>query len=486
MSRRRLGEILLEHGWITRADLARALKAQQLVGGRLGTCLLEGESLSEELLAQALGEQLGLPPAPIEDLRRVDPEVLELLPKRLAVRCRAVPLRAAGSRLDIATSEPGNLGCQDEIAFATSRRVVVHVASEARIVEALARSYGEQPAGRFVGLLDRLNRQRYLWTGEGGGEAEASAGELLGPIDGGAEAAAPAGRAAARAAAPNPSAEKDRGEGAGGGEVAAAPPAARAAAGAGNAGDAAKPSGAGMAASRATPGAGGAGAAAAGDAGAAAPAELPATSAPRARRPSAVELSEGERATLLGAAGAAPPPARPTPVPRRDPTTLAAAVAQLDEAAERDEVGRILLAFLRQFFDRVLLLAAKSDGVHGWLGAGDGVDRERLADLAIPFDRPSVFLNLRQGSGLHLGTLPPMPAHRPLLAVLGGDPPGPCVMLPVRLGGRLAAVIYGDRDGGPVGGVDLDGLRRLADQASLALERCISLKRKAHSGPAAG
>jgi hypothetical protein len=98
-----------------------------------------------------------------------------------------------------------------------------------------------------------------------------------------------------------------------------------------------------------------------------------------------------------------------------------------------------------------------------------------------------VFLNLRHGSPLHLGPLPPMPAHRPLLTALGGgDPPGPCLLLPVRLGERLAAVIYGDREGAPVGGVDLDGLRRLAEQASIALERCISLKRKAHSGPAAG
>ncbi|HEX2163502.1 MAG TPA: GAF domain-containing protein, partial [Thermoanaerobaculia bacterium] len=180
---------------------------------------------------------------------------------------------------------------------------------------------------------------------------------------------------------------------------------------------------------------------------------------------------------------------RPTPAPappRRDPTTLASAVAQLDAAVERDEVGRTLLAYLRQLFDRVALFAVRRDGVHGWMGAGDGLDRERLADVAIPFDRPSIFLNLRQGSPLHIGPLPPMPAHRPLVAALGVDPPGPCVCLPVRLGERLAAVIYGDRDGAPVAALDLDALRHLADRAAAALERCISLKRQAHSGPAAG
>lgn len=498
MSGRRLGEILLEHGWITRDDLARALKSQQLVGGRLGTCLLESDAISEELLAQALAEQLGVDPAPIEDLRHPDPEALALLPKRLAVRCRSIPLRATVSRLDLATSEPGNLACHDEIAFATSRRVVVKVAGEARIVESLSRHYGEAAPGRFVGLVDRLNRQRAEIQGEAG---RGGAGDLLGSIgDDGAPPAEPAA-AGAGAGGGGPAGGPEARGGATPGAAApgaaatraAAPPAAATAPAPA---PATAPSGA--AAAKASP----------------PPSEIAAAPAPatagsgrpaprRPPRPGAVTLSAAERSALLGAGATAaitPPASPPTqPAPGhaapgptaapagREPTSLAAAAALLEEATGRDEVGRVLLAFLRQFFDRVVLLAVRSDGVRGWLAAGDGVDRERLEDLAIPFDRPSVFLNLRQGSSLHLGPLPPMPAHRPLLAALGGgDPPGPCLLLPVRLGERLAAVIYGDREGAPVGGVDLDGLRRLTEQASIALERCISLKRKAHSGPAAG
>jgi hypothetical protein len=491
----RLGEILLAHGWITRADLARALKSQQLVGGRLGTCLLEGESLSEELLARALSEQLGVDAAPIEDMRHADPEALALLPKRLAVRCRAIPMRATASRLELATADPGNLGCQDEIAFATSRRVVVKVAGEARIVEALHRYYDEPAPGRFVGLVDRLNRQRSPWQDAvvAGG---AAAGDVLGPIGDGAgqEPATAAGEATAagRVSAGGPEVE-----GAAAGS-AVAPRRAPASGDAGSAPHAASPraTAAEATAATASPPPVEAAAALAADG-----ADLvPRPAARRPQRQGAVTLSPSERAALLGAGGGAAGPTAgssteaavvapaPAPAPlRREPTTFAVAATLLDEATERDEIGRILLTFLRQFFDRVVLLAVRGDSVRGWLGAGDGVDRERLDDLAIPFDRASVFLNLRQGSPLHLGPLPPMPAHRPLLAALGGgDPPGPCLLLPVRLGGRLAAVIYGDREGAPVGGIDLDGLRRLAEQASIALERCISLKRNAHSGPAAG
>jgi hypothetical protein len=424
VTKRRLGEILLGHGWITRADLSRALKAQQLVGGRIGTCLLEAESISEEMLARGLAEQSGIAAAAIGDLRQVDAETLSLLPRALAVRCRAVPIRATGSRLEIATSEPDDLACQDEIAFATSRRLRVLIAAEARIVGALDRHYGEAAPNRFVGLLERLDRHRVGKPAE-----RATSGDELFPET----------RPVAAPVPPSPPA---------------------------------------------TPGG-------------QAPAVVGVGGSP-ASRPAALSLSETERTALLGPTAApigepadqatAPPGRAAAEPPAGDaPSSFAAASRQLDTAVDRDEVGRILLGFLRQLFDRAALFAAKSDGVHGWMGAGDGLDRERLADLTIPFDRASVFLNLKEGSALHLGPLPPMPAHRPLITVLGGDdPPGPCILLPVRFGERLAVVLYGDRDGAPVTGIDLEGLRHLAEQASVALERCISLKKQAHSGPAAG
>jgi hypothetical protein len=52
----KLGQILVARGWITVQQLTRALKNQNVVGGRLGTCLLEMDALSEELLARGLAE----------------------------------------------------------------------------------------------------------------------------------------------------------------------------------------------------------------------------------------------------------------------------------------------------------------------------------------------------------------------------------------------------------------------------------------------
>ena len=43
---------------------------------------------------------------------------------------------------------------------------------------------------------------------------------------------------------------------------------------------------------------------------------------------------------------------------------------------------------------------------------GLGIDREAFSQFSVGFDQPSLFLNLREGSGVYLGPLPPMPAHR--------------------------------------------------------------------------
>src|SRR5215212_7745598 len=140
----KLGQLLVARGWITVQQLTRALKNQNVAGGRLGTCLLEMDAITEDLLLKGLSEHLGVPAAGIEDLRGIPGEVLQLLPDKLARRCRAIPFRVDGGRLDVALLDPRNLSAQDEIAFASGKRVKVHVAHELRILEALGRCYGEE------------------------------------------------------------------------------------------------------------------------------------------------------------------------------------------------------------------------------------------------------------------------------------------------------------------------------------------------------
>ncbi|HVT18294.1 MAG TPA: hypothetical protein VHQ90_19225 [Thermoanaerobaculia bacterium] len=585
----KLGQLLVARGWITVQQLTRALQTQHTVGGRLGTCLLEMEVLGEELLARALAEQLGVPAADPDELRNVPQEVLGLIPEKLARRCRAVPFRLAGGRLDIAMLDPRNLACQDEMAFACGKRLKVHVVQEVRICEALGMYYREECPSRYNVLLDRLNRARFQWAESVAGQMAGTAGQaplppvqVLSPLpdDDRREdtqplrppplpKAPPSRRSRPGVAAPPrlpPLADVDLQKPVGDWRAAASaqgpplplrpavsapgtpagqgPGGSNPTAGQGPGGS--NPTGQGPGAIHPPPGleqpvpSSSRAQAPSRPLGAAAEAAVqpappagaqpkpPSATATNPGRPPAppppssqvIALTAAERAALgLGntelagfrqagseapSPGATPPasaaagkftlPAPPAPPPllaragNRTPVATApsAAPAPLEEVeaalaatSDREEVGRILLGFLARDFRRVALFQASRQRVTGWMAHGEGIDRDAFGRFAVEFDEPSVFLNLRQGSSLHLGALPPMAAHHELALTWGGGLPRDCVVLPVRLKERLVMVIY--VDGGSRGSaVDLERMRRLIAVTGAAFERCIISKKRAY------
>ncbi|HEY3571503.1 MAG TPA: hypothetical protein VGP73_26495 [Thermoanaerobaculia bacterium] len=470
----KLGQLLVARGWITVQQLTRALKNQNVAGGRLGTCLLEMDALGEELLLKGLSEQQGVPAADADELRGVPDEVLALVPEKLARRCRAVPFRVEGGRLDLALMDPRNLSAQDEIAFASGKRVKVFVAEEIRLLEALEKYYHEECPSRFGLVLDRLNRARFLWD-KPAEKAPANSGEeLLSPIDHPFSPPPkidlppdlpppPAPRpvppvdpdlfSAAKLFPPRPAPAPV--------PVAPPPPAPMPVA-------PAPAVAARVTSSKAvtvpTPKV--AAAAAVAPAVEAAPAPPPVP-----MRSQSVSLTPEERADLGAFAYVEPAADRSLPAP----TTLAEAEEELAKASDLEEVASLVLGFLGRDHRRAALFQVSRERVTGWRIHGTGIDREAFAAYSIGFDQPSLFLNLRHSNGIYLGPLPPMPAHRQLARTWGGDLPRDCVMLPVRIKDRLVIVIYAD--GATRGPVDLSQMQRLAAATTGAVERCILQKK---------
>jgi hypothetical protein len=490
----KLGQLLVARGWITVQQLTRALKNQNVAGGRLGTCLLEMDAITEELLLKGLAEQLGVPTASGDDLRGVPEEVVGLLHEKLARRCRAVPFRVEGGRLDLALMDPRNLSAQDEIAFASGKRVKVFVAEEVRILEALERYYGEECPSRFALVLDRLNRARFLWEKKPVEQPEPeplfdspfapppkmnlapalpelmpiapqpappvpaailwSPDELPPPRSPGLSGVQPSTAAAPAAAAPVVPA------------VPAAPPA-----------QAAAPVPIQRAKSVSlTPEE----RAELGSFAAEAPAEPAAPAVPPApAKPPAVERPPTQPIPLPAALPTRPqelPPTLPMPVVPPLPASLEEAIAALQEVSDLEEVSRVLLGYVGRSHRRVALFQVSRDRVNAWKVQGTGIDRDAFAAFSIGFDQPSIFLNLRHGGGVYFGPLPPMPAHRQLARTWGGDLPRDCVMLPVRIKDRLILILYAD--GAVKGPVELPQMQRLLDAATAAVERCILTNRQ--------
>lgn len=148
----KLGTLLSEAGVITREQLEEALQAQVMFGGRIGTNLIELGFITEEFLAQFLSKQLRIPYCAAEDLQNISPEILAAMPRELAAKHRAVPVRLAGKHLWVAMVDPTTLSAVDEIAFATNLKVNSMIAPEVRVIEALERFYKIPKDQRYVAL----------------------------------------------------------------------------------------------------------------------------------------------------------------------------------------------------------------------------------------------------------------------------------------------------------------------------------------------
>lgn len=141
MARKRLGDLLIEAGLITREQLERALEEQKVTGLRLGEVLTRSGILSEEQLIEVMEFQLGIPHVNL-DRFPVDPAAVELVPESLARRYRVLPLRRQGNRITLAMVDPLDYFAIDDIRMTTGLHVDPVIATRDDIDRALEQYYG--------------------------------------------------------------------------------------------------------------------------------------------------------------------------------------------------------------------------------------------------------------------------------------------------------------------------------------------------------
>jgi hypothetical protein len=138
----KLGEILIQLGMLTPEQVKTILSDRTLLGGKLGTQLVERGLLDTDQVSEALGRQLRVPAALQRHFDKADPAIVALLKPNLAVRYMAIPLVAAKSgakRIIVAMATPQDVLAVDDVAFALGAHVEPMIASELAIARNLKR-----------------------------------------------------------------------------------------------------------------------------------------------------------------------------------------------------------------------------------------------------------------------------------------------------------------------------------------------------------
>lgn len=128
----RLGNILLERGYLSLAQLQQALDHQQRAGrGKLlGEILIELSLSTEDQVVECLAAVYGVPYAKLEQ-RLADPRIVDVLPREYIEKNLVFPLFRIQHTLTVAVTEPSNLFLLEEIQGLTGLRVQI-VASTAK------------------------------------------------------------------------------------------------------------------------------------------------------------------------------------------------------------------------------------------------------------------------------------------------------------------------------------------------------------------
>ena len=157
MGDNKVGQRLVERGLITEKQLEEALKAQQIVGGHLGTCMIELGMINETSLCEALADIFGVPSTTYAALRNIDEAVIASVPAKIADEFRVVPFKMYQNSLHVAMIDPSQLTAVDALSFATDKRIVPWVAPELRIYEALEKYYGIPRRLRYISICKALD-----------------------------------------------------------------------------------------------------------------------------------------------------------------------------------------------------------------------------------------------------------------------------------------------------------------------------------------
>lgn len=176
---KRLGDLLLSVGVITDEDLNRALEIQKETKKRLGQVLVEYKFISESQLVNILQMQLGVE---FIDLSKspIDPAMAAVVPKNIAKKYAAVPVKISRGEVWVAMSDPLNFFAIEEIRNVSRRKVVPMIAMAEAVDRAIITLYGNEGAAKAI---EEMRRSGGLSSEENAGGDNAASVNLTDDVE---------------------------------------------------------------------------------------------------------------------------------------------------------------------------------------------------------------------------------------------------------------------------------------------------------------
>jgi len=163
----RLGDVLVEQGWLSPEALEEGLEAQAENGERLGQILVQQKKITEPQLLNALALQLDLEVMESIDDKELRFYLVEQLPIQYLKKHEIFPFQSEDGTLRIAVNDPLDLEVLDDLRILYGQNEIKAVLVPAReILSAINRTYGQanDTADKIMQDLGEEGDSQHLFT----------------------------------------------------------------------------------------------------------------------------------------------------------------------------------------------------------------------------------------------------------------------------------------------------------------------------------
>ena len=163
MAQRRLGQILVDLGYLTEDQLWDVLEEQkQSPGEVIGQVAIRMGLVTEAQVTEALAEQWGMPVINLAETN-ISPKVLELVPQTMAEIYKIMPVSIKGDILTVAMADPQNVNALDDLRNLLGMEVRGAVSSPPEVEKAVAHHYAdrEDSIEDVLGEMEEAGKDEY-------------------------------------------------------------------------------------------------------------------------------------------------------------------------------------------------------------------------------------------------------------------------------------------------------------------------------------
>lgn len=165
MTKKRLGDLLVEADMITRDQLMQALQEQKRTGKKLGEVLVDSGLITEQRILEVLEFQLGIPHVDLSKYE-IESQATAKITENLARRHLLIPIRIEGDKLLIAMSDPLNVFALDDVAITARMEVISVIATSTDVKNAINRFYGANKAADLAAEFQKEIQEKKKKTAQ--------------------------------------------------------------------------------------------------------------------------------------------------------------------------------------------------------------------------------------------------------------------------------------------------------------------------------